>query len=284
MDLNNIFNEKFTKLSFIDEYKDEIDWYTLSSYKLNDDIINKYHNFLVWQNLLYNNLNLKLIDKYSYLLDDNNWEFISLNYNYDLKFIKKYSNKLNWKYISSQIQLSEDFIMEFQDKVYWRLIAIFQKILSEKFIENNICKLKYHNNHKKCKIHPKETVYQNLSESFILKYRNEFDYNDWEIISAKQKLTEKFIIKFKNKIHFNKLGAEHPLDLSIDFLHTNKHNFNWHSYFKNHKKLYTKKFLLDFLCYVDDLEIKHLALKRHYIGKLDNLLCKDICLHINSFI
>ena len=58
MDLNNIFNEKFTKLSFIDEYKDEIDWYTLSSYKLNDVIINKYHNFLVWQNLLYNNLNL----------------------------------------------------------------------------------------------------------------------------------------------------------------------------------------------------------------------------------
>ena len=238
--------------------------------------------WFIW--LFSKKISLKIIEKYSFLLKESNWRFISTNYHYDLNFIRKFSDKLNWEYISSQVQLPEEFIIEFENKVYWRLIAIFQNNISEKFIENNLCKLKSHKNHKLCKIHVTDTVFQNLSEKYILKYNNKFTNSDWEIISAKQYLSEDFIIKFKNKIHWDKLGVIHPLDLSDKFLHENKDKINWNIYFKNQKKIYSKQFLIDFLRYIDDNDIKVLAFNRYYVGKLDCSLCNDVCLLINSFI
>jgi hypothetical protein len=281
----NIFSDKFTILYFFNEYNDVIDWNHISCSKLDDIIIHKYYHQINWKLLLKTNLNLIIIEKYYHLFDYEDWEYISIKYNLNEDFIRKFCDKLDWKNLSQNQILSEKFILEFQNHVYWRHIALFQN-LSEKFIENNICKLKHHHP-ELCKIHIKDTTFQNLSLNYILKYRNEFDYNDWEIISACQKLTENFIIKFNNKIHWDNLGAKYPLDLSINFLHTYKNKINWYTYFKNQKILYTKQFLLDFLPFVDDdpdNEIKNLALKRYYIGKFNHSLCKDICLLINSFI
>ena len=82
----------------------------------------------------------------------------------------------------------------------------------------------------------------------------------------------------------NKLGCTYAPELSYTFLNKYKNKIDWNLYFRHQKKIYPKKFIIEFLSYVDIPKIKTLVIKRYLIGKIDNLHCNDLLLIINSFI
>ena len=67
------------------------------------------------------------------LLDDVDWDYISVYQKLPEDFIREFKDKVDWCYISGYQKLSEGFIREFKDKVDWTNISTYQK-LSEDFI------------------------------------------------------------------------------------------------------------------------------------------------------
>jgi len=130
--------------SFIEKYKDKVDWVYISSYqKLSEGFIEKFK-------------------------DRVDWFHISRTQKLSESFIEKYKNKVNWICISTNQKLSESFIKKHKNKVNWNFISTYQK-LSESFIEKHKDKVKWY----------AISVYQKLSIEFRKKYNIRIDKNNW---------------------------------------------------------------------------------------------------------
>ena len=83
------------------------------------------------------------------------------------------------------------------NKIYWDFISQYQELS-----ENFIIKYKDYVNWNYI------SIFQNLSESFIIKYKNEVN---WSNISINQKLSRSFMIKFKDYLVWKKIKEKYNI-------------------------------------------------------------------------
>src|SRR5574344_1915408 len=112
-DFSKNFKSTQYSLEFVEQFKDKLNWYTISSNKnaLTEKFIRHFKNYVYW-------------------------DLISKSQTLSEKFIEQFKDKVDWSSISYyQIyRLSENFIRKYQHQVDWHGIFLSQKI-SPKFRE-----------------------------------------------------------------------------------------------------------------------------------------------------
>lgn len=167
-------------------------WALLTFHTYNDQFVKKYENFKNWWLHVPNDKIKKFINACNYAIKCT----FSLNrYIKTLKtFLTDFVKNSNWYYILQNIQLSEWFIELFGKysnsiNMYWWKISRYQT-LSENFIKSNISNLDI------------DIVlgYQKVSEQFIIEYIDYYNEDCWYKIFKYQQISESFKLKYKNKI------------------------------------------------------------------------------------
>lgn len=122
---------------------------------------------------------IEIIDSYN-----NDWTEICKYQYLTEEFMTKYYNKLDYYEIAEYQKLSEGFIMKYHKKLYNYKLFIYQKLNTE--ILEYLHKMHIFGNTQWYNI----ARHQDLKESFILKYKDKFDF---DVITQNQNLTEEFI-------------------------------------------------------------------------------------------
>ncbi len=119
--------------TFIEKYKDKVDWYWVSqNQKLSEEFIEKHKDDVYWTNISdAQKLSETFINKHKSNVD---WNKILTYQKLSESFIEKHKDNVDWDYISVYHKLSEEFIEKHKDNVNWFFISLYQK-LSEVFIE-----------------------------------------------------------------------------------------------------------------------------------------------------
>lgn len=128
---NRVFSD-----TFLEKYKDDIDWGTISYYQtLSEDFIAKYKAWVDWETICgRQTLSETFIETHIEHID---WLYVSLCQTLSEEFIDKYHKKVSWKGISQRQTLSEDFISRFANSVHWGNICEHQ-VVSFPFIIKHI--------------------------------------------------------------------------------------------------------------------------------------------------
>ena len=140
---------------FIIKYQHKVDWANISAYQvLSEPFIKRFADKLDWIGIiLHQIISEDLIETYKNKVD---WVTLSYSYKLSKSFIKRFAEYLHWEGISGS-DLDEELIELFQSKVDWVAIS---------------------------------WSYQELSENFLLKYRDKLDWNG---VLRRQSLSEEFI-------------------------------------------------------------------------------------------
>ena len=172
--MEDIYGEEFVILLQLENrLNNDYDYNViLSSYKFNENTLEKYFLKHIAVILMYQNVSEKFLTKHKNIFTNNDWKTISKHIRLSEEFMIKFNNNLDFKHLIRYQTLSMKFINRYIKKIkcynYW----------------NNLCE------------------YQNLTEEFIKAYLNNFSLSDI-FTYQRHNLSQKFIQKYGGMKHEN---------------------------------------------------------------------------------
>lgn len=161
------------------------------------------------------------------LINSIDWDNISKKDNLSYNFIIKYKKYINWYSIINNRHYNEKIFARCIDCIpLYKLIT--SRKLSEEFIEKYIVTTD--------KYWEEISRFQNLSESFMDKYKDKLN---WDMMMISQAMSEEFIISHIDYINWKSLSIYKRDYLSADFLLKYKDKVHWdiisdkYKYFSN---------------------------------------------------
>lgn len=178
------------------ETQNVIPWTTLFIHQnLSIGFIQKFKHMFNWDYLIENDLcdtdTLELVDS---VINKERWNLISRCMTLDQKFLHKYAHKINWSLLVSNLKtrLTEDQIEEFYHYIPMRSL-IYSKSL---YI---------------------------LSDDFIIRHINEFNYHDMRHIIQKRVFSSEFYVEYANYYDIDNLDTYDHIPIeAVDFHLTHK--------------------------------------------------------------
>lgn len=136
-----ISKQKGLSESFMNEYKDYLDWALLTKHQIfSESFIEKHQSLLKWDQVaMYQKLSESFIEQFQ---NNFHWYYISKHQTLSEEFMEKHAIRIKWNTISKSQKLSESFIEKFQAKLDWFDISENQE-LSESFIEKHTGNVKW---------------------------------------------------------------------------------------------------------------------------------------------
>lgn len=134
----------------------------------------------------------QMVIKYANFL---NWNVLSGTYNFNLKLLQKYEDKINWPLYSQNPHITEQIIRYYADRLEW-----FNILITFKFDLNFIREFKDYINFSFMLRNSKGHTFP---LNVINEFKDKFDKLDWDYISRFDNLTDIFIEKNIERLNLN---------------------------------------------------------------------------------
>lgn len=130
--LNNVvFQFQKVSLDYLREHKNDVEWGTFNyNYFKNEHEAEEFKDKIDWITLSRRNVHFseQFYDKYKEKWD---WAVLLKHNQFSMKFLRDHLDYLDWEEVSYDQELEMDFIEEFKDKLDWDLMSGQQKFTPE---------------------------------------------------------------------------------------------------------------------------------------------------------